>query len=79
MMETAAQQHAGRLVAALKDHAARKGWTEAETARQFGVTLPRGRELLRDQIDRFQLDELVSMAASAGLRVELRILGQGDG
>lgn len=59
---------------ALEQHIRAKGWTQAEAARQLGVTQPRISDLVRGKIDLFSLDTLVNMATAAGLHVELRVL-----
>ncbi len=61
------------LMMALKDHIDRAGMSQSDAAKVFGVTQPRVSDLVRGKIDLFALDTLVNMAASAGLRVELRI------
>lgn len=61
------------LMMALKAYIARAGLTQIQAAKRFGVTQPRVSDLLRGKINRFSLDTLVSMAAVAGLQVELRI------
>jgi predicted XRE-type DNA-binding protein len=52
------------------------GWqlTQAEAARRLGVTQPRMNDLLRGRIDKFSLDALMILAASAGLTVEWRVV-----
>ncbi|RQZ67708.1 hypothetical protein DIE08_12600 [Burkholderia sp. Bp9004] len=45
----------------------------AEAAKQLGVTQPRGSDLLRGKIKRFEFDALVNMAAAVGLRVDLQV------
>jgi predicted XRE-type DNA-binding protein len=60
------------LMIALKEQIERRGWSQAEAARRFGVTQPRVSDLMRGKIDLFGLDTLVNMAVAAGLRVELR-------
>jgi predicted XRE-type DNA-binding protein len=52
----------------------RKGWTQAEAARQCGITQPRINDLMRGRISRFSVDALVNIAASLGyrLKVDLR-------
>lgn len=62
------------LMTALKDHLNRCEMSQAEAARLFGVTQPRISDLMRGKINLFGLDALVNMAATAGLRIELRIL-----
>ncbi|HER34506.1 MAG TPA: XRE family transcriptional regulator [Halothiobacillaceae bacterium] len=61
------------LMMALEDHIQRAGMTQAEAARVLGVTQPRLADLMRGKIDLFDLDALVSMAATAGLRIRLSI------
>ncbi len=62
------------LMIALKEQIERRGWSQAEAARRFGVTQPRVSDLMRGKIDLFGLDTLVNMAVTAGLRVELWIV-----
>lgn len=61
------------LMMALKDHVAREGLSQTQAARLFGVTQPRVSDLMRGKIELFGLDTLVNMAATAGLRVEMRV------
>jgi predicted XRE-type DNA-binding protein len=61
------------LMKALGRHIHAQGWTQAEAARRLGVTQPRVSGLLRGKINLFALDALVNMAATAGLRVEMRV------
>jgi len=56
-----------------KIRAVARGMTQAEAAKRFGVTQPRLNDVLRGKIDKFSLDALVNMLASAGMRVELRV------
>jgi len=49
------------------------GWTQAEAAKQCGVTQPRINDLLRGRISRFSLDALVNIASALGRKVKLRI------
>jgi predicted XRE-type DNA-binding protein len=48
--------------------------TQAEAARQLGVTQPRVSDLMRGKINLFGLDALVNMATAAGLRIEMQVL-----
>ncbi|HSO82789.1 helix-turn-helix domain-containing protein [Thiocapsa sp.] len=61
------------LMMALKDHLTQAGLTQAQAAKQLGVTQPRVSDLLRGKIQLFSLDTLVNMAASAGLHIELHL------
>lgn len=49
------------------------GWTQAEAARQCGVTQPRMNDLLRGRVSRFSLDALVNIATAIGRRVRVDI------
>ena len=61
-----------RLRAEVMQSIERKGWTQAEAARQGGITQPRVNDLLRGRLSRFSLDALVNIAAAMGMRVELK-------
>lgn len=61
------------LMMALKAHLARIDVGQAQIAKLFGVTQPRVSDLMRGKIDLFSLDALVSMAAAAGLCVEIKV------
>jgi len=52
-----------------------KAWdlTQEDAAKRLRLTRPRLNDLLRSKIDKFSLDDLVGMAATAGLRVEVRV------
>lgn len=62
-----------KLMTALEQHIALKGWTQAEAARHLGVTQPRISDLKRGKIDLFALDGLVTMAVAAGMTVEMSV------
>lgn len=61
------------LMLALKRYIQRQGLTQTEAARLFGVSQPRISNLIYGKINAFGLDLLVKMAASAGLRVSMRV------
>jgi predicted XRE-type DNA-binding protein len=48
-------------------------WTQAEAARQCGVTQPRINDLVHGLISRFSLDALVNVAAALGCRVRVDV------
>jgi predicted XRE-type DNA-binding protein len=52
------------------------GWdlTQAEAAKQLGVTQPRINDLLHGRIDKFSLDALMNLATAADLSIEWRVL-----
>jgi predicted XRE-type DNA-binding protein len=62
------------LMMVLSDHIAQAGLSQSQAVKLLGVTQPRVSDLARGKIDLFGLDTLVSMAAAAGLHVEMRVL-----
>jgi predicted XRE-type DNA-binding protein len=62
------------LMMALKEHITLTSLSQAQAAKDFGVTQPRVSDLMRGKIGLFGLDALVNMAAAAGLHVEMRVL-----
>ncbi|WP_295401755.1 helix-turn-helix transcriptional regulator [uncultured Thiocystis sp.] len=50
-----------------------RGWTQAEAARQLGITQPRVSRLVKGKVEDFSLDMLLTLATRAGLRTELRL------
>lgn len=72
--ELAAQMKArSALMAAVRDRIVKARWTQAEAARRLGVSQPRVSTLMRGKLSLFSLDTLISMATSAGLRVEIKV------
>ena len=61
------------LMIALKQRIAQLELSQAQAAKQLGVTQPRVSDLLRGKINLFGLDALVNMAAAVGLRVDLQV------
>jgi predicted XRE-type DNA-binding protein len=61
------------LMIALTEEIKRRKWTQCEAGKSFGLMQPRISDLMRGKVDRFSLDALVNMAATAGLHVELHI------
>jgi len=51
----------------------RSGLTQAQAAKQLGITQPRLNALLKGRIGLFNLDALVNIASRAGLNVRLVI------
>jgi predicted XRE-type DNA-binding protein len=66
-----------KLMIALKQHLTRTGVSQSEAAKTLRVTQPRVSDLMRGKINLFDLDSLVNMATSAGLKVELTVLEAG--
>ncbi|MCA8233737.1 helix-turn-helix domain-containing protein [Burkholderia cenocepacia] len=71
--EAANMKLRSELMIALKQRIARLELSQAEAAKQLGVTQPRVSDLLRGKINLFGLDALVNMAAAVGLRVDLQV------
>jgi predicted XRE-type DNA-binding protein len=61
------------LMSALQLLVSERGLTQVQAAKFFGVSQPRISDLKRDKIDRFTIDTLVNMLASAGVSVRLRL------
>ncbi|EIC19788.1 helix-turn-helix domain-containing protein [Thiorhodovibrio frisius] len=50
-----------------------KGWTQAEAARQLGITQPRVSRLVKGKVEDFSLDMLLTLATRAGLHPQLQL------
>jgi predicted XRE-type DNA-binding protein len=61
------------LAMCIEDFVKRSGLTQAAAAKQLRLTQPRLNALLKGKIELFSLDALVSIAGSAGMRVELKV------
>ncbi|EIC21436.1 putative conserved small protein [Thiorhodovibrio frisius] len=61
------------LMMALQKYIARQGLSQAEAAKHFGVTPPRIAELINGQVNAFDVDALIAMAATAGLHCDIQI------
>ena len=51
----------------------KRGMTQAEAAKLFGVTQPRVSDLMRGKINLFSLDTLLDMATTAGLNPVIKL------
>ena len=47
--------------------------TQAQAARQLGVSQPRVSDLMRGKLHLFSIDTLVTLLSAAGLRVEMKV------
>ena len=65
------------LMAELAGYLERSELTQAQAARQFGVTQPRISDLTRGKIDLFSIDALVNMITAAGLHLDVRVRAAG--
>lgn len=50
-----------------------QGWTQLEAARRLGITQPRVSKLIKGVWQDFSLDMLLTLAARAGMRPQLRL------
>ena len=57
----------------LDRHLKAQGWTQAEAAKQLGITQPRVSRLTKGHWQDFSLDMLLTLAARAGLKLEMRL------
>jgi predicted XRE-type DNA-binding protein len=72
--EAASLKLRAKMMMDIREHIKRCNMTQVEAARLFGVTQPCISDLMRGKIQRFSMDSLTGMAATAGLRVEVRVL-----
>jgi len=59
------------LMSTLIKHIHQRALSQEQAAKLLGVTQPRVSDLMRGKIERFGLDMLVNLAASAGLSIRL--------
>jgi len=59
------------LMAALREHIEKKGWTQSEAAKKLGITQPRISALMKGAWRDFSADMLLVLAARLGLRPTL--------
>ena len=57
----------------MEQHLKARGWTQAEAAKRLGITQPRVSRLTQGRWQDFSLDMLLTLAARAGLKPELRL------
>ena len=61
------------LMLAVQDHVHRSETTQAQAAKQLGITQPRLNDLLRGRIGKFSVDALVIMLAKVGKQASIKI------
>ena len=62
------------LMADLRDFIQRSKLTQSEVARRLGVSQSRVSDLVRGKWERFSLEMLITLAARAGHKVEVRVV-----
>jgi predicted XRE-type DNA-binding protein len=60
------------LMLTLENRIKTEGWTQAQAAKQLGVTQPRISDLMRGKIGLFSIDSIVGMLGLAGVKLEVR-------
>jgi predicted XRE-type DNA-binding protein len=53
----------------------KKKWTQAEAAKECGVSQPRINDLLKGKFNKFSIDALVNMAGAMGMKVRVEFGG----
>ena len=61
------------LMIRIEKYVKQSGMTQADAARELGITQPRLNQLLKGKIQLFSLDALVNMLAQAGMRVNMTV------
>src|ERR1700744_3367641 len=61
------------LMAALRDHIEKKGWTQSEAAKNLGITQPRVSALMKGAWRDFSADMLLVLATRVGLQPTLKL------
>jgi len=61
------------LMAALREHIDKSGWTQNEAAKKLGTTQPRVSALMKGAWRDFSADRLLVMAGRLGLRPTLKL------
>ena len=61
------------LMIRIEKYVKKSGMTQADAARELGITQPRLNQLLKGKIQLFSLDALVNMLAQAGMRVNMTV------
>jgi predicted XRE-type DNA-binding protein len=62
-----------KMMSALIAEIEERGLTQAQAAKQLGVSQPRISDLMRGKLHLFSIDMLVSLLSAAGLRVEMKV------
>jgi predicted XRE-type DNA-binding protein len=72
--QTASLRARAALMMELEKVIQKRGMTQAEAAKLFGVTQPRISDLMRGKINLFSLDTLLDMATTAGLNPVIKLM-----
>jgi predicted XRE-type DNA-binding protein len=62
------------LMAALRKHIQKRGWTQSEAAKKLGITQPRISALMKGAWRDFSADMLLVLATRLGLRPTLKLV-----
>jgi predicted XRE-type DNA-binding protein len=72
-LQAASMRARAALMMELEKMIQKRGMTQAEAAKLFGVTQPRVSDLMRGKINLFSLDTLLDMATTAGLNPVIKL------
>ena len=61
------------LMQALQEYITAQGLSQSQAAKLFSVSQPRISDLMRGRSDRYAIDTLVNMLATAGIDLQLQI------
>ena len=61
------------LIAALREHIQKRGWTQSEAAKKLGITQPRISALMKGAWRDLRADMLIVLAVRLGLRPTLKL------
>jgi len=66
-------QERAAILSRLRDLISSQGGTQADKAERLGITQPRLNDLLKERVEKFSLDGLVTLAVKAGMRVDVNV------
>jgi predicted XRE-type DNA-binding protein len=73
--EAEVMQLRAQVMIQMEQHLKAQGWTQAEAARRLNVAQPRISRLVKGRWEDFSLDMLLTLAARAGLKPRLQLVG----
>jgi predicted XRE-type DNA-binding protein len=71
--EAAVMKLRAEVMIRMEQHLRTQGWTQAQAAKQLGITQPRVSRLVKGKVEDFSLDMLLTLATRAGLRPQLKL------
>jgi len=71
--QAANMKHRSALMMAISEQIKARGLNQTEAAKLFAVSQPRISDLMRGKIELFSIDTLVSMLATVGIGIDIRV------